>query len=63
MLAEQEHEEALGSTTVQLPVTLQLRKWLGPVELTLFGVGVIIGTGIFVLTGKACGAASVRVSG
>jgi amino acid permease len=41
----------------------QLRKWLGPVELTLFGVGMIIGTGIFVLTGKACGAASVRVSG
>ena len=33
----------------------QLRKRLGPVELTLFGVGVIIGTGIFVLTGKAAG--------
>ena len=33
----------------------QLRKRLGPVQLTLFGVGVIIGTGIFVLTGKAAG--------
>jgi basic amino acid/polyamine antiporter, APA family len=33
----------------------QLRKRLGPIELTVFGVGVIIGTGIFVLTGKAAG--------
>jgi basic amino acid/polyamine antiporter, APA family len=33
----------------------QLRKRLGPLELTLFGVGVVIGTGIFVLTGKAAG--------
>src|SRR5205085_9792972 len=31
------------------------RMRLGTVELTLFGVGVIIGTGIFVLTGKAAG--------
>src|SRR3954454_8170264 len=31
----------------------QLRKQLGPVQLTVFGVGVIIGTGIFVLTGVA----------
>jgi APA family basic amino acid/polyamine antiporter len=35
--------------------THQLRKRLGPVELTVFGVGVVIGTGIFVLTGKAAG--------
>ncbi|MBV9160682.1 MAG: amino acid permease [Pseudonocardiales bacterium] len=35
--------------------THQLRKRLGPLELTVFGVGVIIGTGIFVLTGKAAG--------
>jgi basic amino acid/polyamine antiporter, APA family len=35
--------------------THQLRKRLGPVDLTVFGVGVIIGTGIFVLTGKAAG--------
>ena len=34
----------------------QLRKRLGAVELTVFGVGVIIGTGIFVLTGEAAGA-------
>ena len=34
----------------------QLRKQLGPLELTVFGVGVIIGTGIFVLTGEAAGA-------
>ncbi len=34
----------------------QLRKRLGPLELTVFGVGVIIGTGIFVLTGEAAGA-------
>jgi APA family basic amino acid/polyamine antiporter len=35
--------------------THQLRKQLGPLELTVFGVGVVIGTGIFVLTGKAAG--------
>jgi len=33
----------------------QLRKQLGPLQLTVFGVGVIIGTGIFVLTGEAAG--------
>jgi APA family basic amino acid/polyamine antiporter len=33
----------------------QLRRRLGSLDLTLFGVGVIIGTGIFVLTGKAAG--------
>ncbi len=33
----------------------RLRKTLGPLDLTVFGVGVIIGTGIFVLTGKAAG--------
>jgi basic amino acid/polyamine antiporter, APA family len=35
--------------------THQLRKQLGPLDLTVFGVGVVIGTGIFVLTGKAAG--------
>ena len=35
--------------------THQLRKQLGPLDLTVFGVGVVIGTGIFVLTGKAVG--------
>jgi basic amino acid/polyamine antiporter, APA family len=33
----------------------QLRQDLGPLQLTVFGVGVIIGTGIFVLTGAAAG--------
>ncbi len=31
----------------------QLRKALGPLDLIVFGIGVIIGTGIFVLTGAA----------
>jgi APA family basic amino acid/polyamine antiporter len=31
----------------------QLRKALGPLDLTVFGIGVIIGTGLFVLTGTA----------
>jgi APA family basic amino acid/polyamine antiporter len=35
--------------------THQLRKRLGALDLTVFGVGVVIGTGIFVLTGKAAG--------
>ncbi|WP_127783823.1 amino acid permease [Rhodococcus sp. X156] len=33
----------------------QLKKALGPVDLIVFGVGVVIGTGIFVLTGEAAG--------
>jgi basic amino acid/polyamine antiporter, APA family len=33
----------------------RLNKVLGPLDLTVFGVGVIIGTGIFVLTGLAAG--------
>ncbi len=35
--------------------THQLRKQLGALQLTVFGIGVIIGTGIFVLTGEAAG--------
>jgi APA family basic amino acid/polyamine antiporter len=31
----------------------QLRQALGPLDLTIFGIGVIIGTGLFVLTGQA----------
>jgi len=31
----------------------QLHKALGPQDLTVFGIGVIIGTGLFVLTGEA----------
>ena len=30
----------------------QLKKELGPLDLTVFGIGVIIGTGLFVLTGR-----------
>jgi APA family basic amino acid/polyamine antiporter len=33
----------------------KLKRALGPLDLTVFGVGVIIGTGIFVLTGEAAG--------
>ena len=33
----------------------QLRRSLGPIQLTGIGIGVIIGTGIFVLTGEAAG--------
>ncbi|MFN2615525.1 MAG: APC family permease [Thermoleophilaceae bacterium] len=33
----------------------KLKRELGPLDLTVFGVGVIIGTGIFVLTGEAAG--------
>ncbi len=33
----------------------QLRRSLSALDLTIFGVGVVIGTGIFVLTGKAAG--------
>ncbi len=33
----------------------RLRRSLGPVDLVVLGVGVIVGTGIFVLTGKAAG--------
>jgi APA family basic amino acid/polyamine antiporter len=36
-----------------------LRRALGPVQLTMIGIGVIIGTGIFVLTGEAAGITSV----
>jgi APA family basic amino acid/polyamine antiporter len=32
-----------------------LRRALGPVQLTAIGIGVIVGTGIFVLTGEAAG--------
>ena len=33
----------------------RLRRELGPIQLIVFGVGVVIGTGIFVLTGEAAG--------
>ena len=31
----------------------RLRRVLGPVQLTALGVGAVIGTGIFILTGQA----------
>jgi APA family basic amino acid/polyamine antiporter len=34
----------------------RLNKSLGPLDLTVFGIGVIIGTGLFVLTGEAAAA-------
>ncbi len=34
----------------------KLKKALGPLDLTVFGIGVIIGTGLFVLTGEAAAA-------
>jgi APA family basic amino acid/polyamine antiporter len=33
----------------------RLRRELGPLQLTVLGIGVIVGTGIFVLTGEAAG--------
>ena len=38
----------------------RLRKHLSGLDLTVFGVGVIIGTGIFVLTGKQAALNAVR---
>lgn len=35
--------------------TGDLKKVLGPVDLVLMGIGAIIGTGIFVLTGTGTG--------
>jgi APA family basic amino acid/polyamine antiporter len=43
-------EQSIGDTEEP---EFQLRKALGPLDLTLFGIGVIIGTGLFVLTGEA----------
>ena len=34
----------------------KLKRVLGPVDLTMLGIGAIIGTGIFVLTGQAAAA-------
>src|SRR5437899_2481714 len=45
-------ERAIADTEV---AEFRLSRRLGPLDLTIFGVGVIIGTGIFVLTGKAAG--------
>ena len=44
--------QASDSSTAETP----LNRVLGPVDLTMLGVGAIIGTGIFVLTGQAAAA-------
>jgi APA family basic amino acid/polyamine antiporter len=40
----------------------ELRKALGPLDLILFGIGVMVGTGIFVLTGVAASSAGPAIS-
>ena len=40
----------------------KLNKSLGPLDLTVFGIGVIIGTGLFVLTGEAAGYAGPAIA-
>ena len=48
-------EQSIADTEATEGSEHQLRKELGALQLTVFGVGVIIGTGIFVLTGEAAG--------
>ena len=48
LLARKGHEELLSQAN-----SSQLKRSLGVFELTMMGIGAIIGTGIFVLTGKA----------
>ncbi len=40
----------------------ELRKALGPLDLILFGIGAMVGTGIFVLTGVAASSAGPAIS-
>jgi len=47
-------EESIADTEGEVE-SERLRRTLGPLQLTVFGIGVVIGTGIFVLTGKAAG--------
>jgi basic amino acid/polyamine antiporter, APA family len=48
MLARKSHAELTAQADAS-----QLKRSLGVFELTMMGIGAIIGTGIFVLTGKA----------
>src|SRR4051794_33854922 len=50
LLARKTIEQSIADTEEP---THSLRKRLGALDLTVFGVGVVIGTGIFVLTGEA----------
>src|SRR5688572_24867472 len=43
----------LGQLLEEMKGDQRLRRVLGPVQLTALGVGAIIGTGIFILTGQA----------
>src|SRR5512141_2079014 len=43
------------------PEARQLKKVLGPVHLTLLGIGGIIGAGIFALVGEAAAGTALRV--
>jgi APA family basic amino acid/polyamine antiporter len=53
LLAKKTIEQSIADTEEP---THALRKRLGAFDLTVFGVGVVIGTGIFVLTGEAAAA-------
>ncbi|MDQ1633186.1 MAG: basic amino acid/polyamine antiporter, family, partial [Frankiaceae bacterium] len=55
MMATKTVEQSISDTEEP---THSLRKRLGAFDLTVFGVGVVIGTGIFVLTGEAAGTAA-----
>ncbi len=55
LLARKTIEQSIADTEEP---THSLRKRLGPLDLTVFGVGVVIGTGIFVLTGEAAATAA-----
>ena len=47
----------LATKPIEVPDANQpLKRVLGPLDLTLLGIGAIIGTGIFVLTGQAAAA-------
>jgi APA family basic amino acid/polyamine antiporter len=48
--------KSIGDLTTRGTSDSQLKRVLGPLDLTLLGVGAIIGTGIFVLTGQAAAA-------
>jgi APA family basic amino acid/polyamine antiporter len=47
---------SLDALTARAATDTRLRRVLGPLDLTMLGIGAIIGTGIFVLTGQAAAA-------
>jgi APA family basic amino acid/polyamine antiporter len=56
MFATKPIEALVPETGESKDSPLHLKRVLGPVDLTLLGIGAIIGTGIFVLTGQAAAA-------